>query len=66
MKYWIDADEAYPIFSLRPAERAFEPTEVADVPDELVARYERACKEYYEVQSELAELIKYYDNEFYG
>ena len=59
MKYRIDADEAYPVFFLLSAEKPF--GEVVDVPDELVARYERVCKEYGEIQNELAELIKYYN-----
>ena len=58
MKYRIYEDEAYPIFSLLSAERPF--GEVVDVPDELVARYERVCKEYGEIQRELADLINYY------
>ncbi len=61
MKYWIDADEAYPVFCLMPADRTENLEEVADVPDELVKRYERVCKEYGEVQRELAALIKYFD-----
>jgi len=61
MKYWIDDDSAYPVFYLLPADSAVHLERVVDVPDELVKRYERVCKEYGEVQYELAKLVKYYD-----
>lgn len=59
MKYWIDADERYPVFALLPAEDAY--GVVVDVPDELVERYNKVCEEYGKVQAELAKLAKYYD-----
>ena len=59
MKYWIDADERYPVFALLPAKDAY--GVVVDVPDELVERYNKVCEEYGKVQAELAKLATYYD-----
>ena len=62
MKYWIDADEVYPVFSIKNAKDGLPYDEVVEVPDELVERYNRICKEYAEVQKEIAKLARYYED----
>ena len=62
MEYWIDADEVYPVFSIKNTKDGLPYDEVVEVPDELVERYNRIRKEYDEVQNELAKLAWCYED----
>ena len=61
MEYWIDASEVYPVFSIKNAKDGLPYDEVIEVPGELVERYNRICKEYDEIQNELAKLAWHYE-----
>lgn len=56
MKRWIDEYEAWPVFGLLDKQDAYGHTLEVDIPDELLARFNKVRDEWRKVQGELADL----------